>query len=466
MRKDPIKVNALELRNRIVMPPMATGKAVNGMPDDALLSYYAARAEATALIIVEHEYVSSEGMAHGNQLSMAEDAVIPAYQRLTDAIHARGAAVFAQLHHAGVRAQDSGRPAIGPSGISLWDPDSAARTMTMEDIARVKECFVSAALRAKEAGFDGVELHSAHGYLLNQFYSPLTNHRTDDYSGQTLAGRTRLHAEILRSVRAAVGSDYPIAIRFGACDYMEGGSQKDDIPEASRIFAHDCGEVAAWVPEGGEIPLQDAMEDFSTIPVDSHKLAVFVKMDEEFVHDASFGMEDYLLKRFAKNFAKAEDYGFLNGTGDGMPTGLLDPEKGAEIGANTAGLSFDDLIKLYSSVKPEYRKNGAWLMNDDTALVLRTLKDENGAYIWNSEKDTLLGKPVIIAEGMPNAEAGKLPVLFGDFRYYWVVRRSPVRVRTLKEKFVRYSQIGYLAIEYMDGKLVRRDAVKALKITA
>ena len=235
---------------------------------------------------------------------------------------------------------------------------------------------------------------------------------------------------------------------------------------ASRIFAHDCGEVAAWVPEGGEIPLQDAMEDFSTIPVDSHKLAVFVKMDEEFVHDASFGMEDYLLTRFAKNFAKAEDYGFLNGTGDGMPTGLLDSEKGAEIGANTAGLSFDDLIKLYSSVKPEYRKNGAWLMNDDTALVLRTLKDENGAYIWNSEKDTLLGKPVIIAEGMPNAEAGKLPVLFGDFRYYWVVRRSPVRVRTLKEKFVRYSQIGYLAIEYMDGKLVRRDAVKALKITA
>ena len=237
MRKDPIKVNALELRNRIVMPPMATGKAVNGMPDDALLSYYAARAEATALIIVEHEYVSPEGMAHGNQLSIAEDAVIPAYQRLTDAIHARGAAVFAQLHHAGVRAQDSGRPAIGPSGISLWDPDSAARTMTMEDIARVKECFVSAALRAKEAGFDGVEIHSAHGYLLNQFYSPLTNHRTDDYSGQTLAGRTRLHAEILRSVRAAVGSDYPIAIRFGACDYMEGGSPKDDIPEACRIFA-------------------------------------------------------------------------------------------------------------------------------------------------------------------------------------------------------------------------------------
>ena len=234
---------------------------------------------------------------------------------------------------------------------------------------------------------------------------------------------------------------------------------------ASRIFAYDCVDFADWVPEGGEIPLYDCMNDFSTYPVDSHKLAVFVKLNEDFVHDASFGVDDYLLRRFAKNFAKAEDDAFLNGNGETMPTGLLHAEKGAEVGATTNSLSFDDLIKLYSSVKPEYRKDGAWLMNDDTALALRTLKDESGAYIWNSEKETILGKPVVIAEGMPDAGAGKLPVLFGDFHYYWVIRRSPVRVRSLKEKFVLYNQIGYLAIEYMDGRLIRRDAVKALKIT-
>ena len=108
--------------------------------------------------------------------------------------------------------------------------------MTVEDIEHVKESFVSAALRAQAAGFDGVEIHSAHGYMLNQFYSPLTNHRTDAYNGQTLEGRTRLHAEILRVVREAVGDDYPVAIRFGACDYMEGGSRIEEIPEASRIF--------------------------------------------------------------------------------------------------------------------------------------------------------------------------------------------------------------------------------------
>lgn len=237
MLKEPIKVNHLELRNRIVMPPMATGKADHGMPDENLVAYYAARAEATGLIIVEHEYVSLEGMAHGNQLSMADDSVIPAYQKLTASVHEHGAVIFAQINHAGTLAQDSGLAAISPSGISIWDKVAETQAMTQADIDRVKGCFVSAAVRAKSAGFDGVEIHSAHGYLLNQFYSPLTNHRTDAYTGQTLDGRTRLHTEILKAVREVVGSDYPIAIRFGACDYMEGGSRKEEIPAACRIFA-------------------------------------------------------------------------------------------------------------------------------------------------------------------------------------------------------------------------------------
>ena len=233
----PIRVNTLELRNRIVMPPMATGKADHGKPYDGLVAYYADRAKGTGLIIVEHEHISPEGMAHGTQLSMADDAVVPAYQKLTAAIHAQGAAVFAQLSHAGAKAQDSGLPALSPSGIHPQNAEQTSEVMSPDDIARIKDCFVSAAMRAKQAGFDGVEIHSAHGYLLNQFYSPLTNHRTDAYTGSTLEGRTRLHVEVLQAVRAALGPEYPIAIRFGAYDYMEGGSKKEEIAEASRIFA-------------------------------------------------------------------------------------------------------------------------------------------------------------------------------------------------------------------------------------
>lgn len=236
MLKDKIIVNHLELRNRLVMPPMATGKADHGAPDDALVSYYAARARGTAMIIVEHEYVAPEGMAHNGQLSMAEDALIPDYRKLTDAVHRQGAVIAAQINHAGGKAQDTGLPALSPSGIAMGDSKVEQKAMTAEDIRRVKDCFVEAALRAKEAGFDAVEIHSAHGYLLNQFYSPVTNHRTDEYNGQTLEGRTRLHAEVLRAVRKAVGEDYPVFIRFGACDYMEGGSRIEEIPAAARIF--------------------------------------------------------------------------------------------------------------------------------------------------------------------------------------------------------------------------------------
>ncbi len=236
MLQEPIRINHLTLRNRIVMPPMATGKADRGAPPEKLVAYYAARAGATGLIIAEHAYVSPEGMAHGNQLSMAEDSLIPAYRRLTDAVHAKGAAVFAQISHAGALAQDTGTAPISPSGISVWARVTETLAMSEADIARVRDCFVSAALRAKAAAFDGVEIHGAHGYLLNQFYSPLTNHRTGAYNGSTLEGRTKLHVEILQAVRAAVGEDYPIAIRFGAADYKPGGSAIGEIPAACRIF--------------------------------------------------------------------------------------------------------------------------------------------------------------------------------------------------------------------------------------
>lgn len=236
MLNTKIQINSLTVRNRIVMPPMATGKANQGKPDEQLFAYYAARAEATGLIIVEHEYISLEGMAHGTQLSMADDSVIPSYRKLTQAVHEKGAAVFAQINHAGACARDSGLPALSPSGISVRETDQAPLVMTAEDIRKVKDAFVAAAMRAKAAGFDGVEIHSAHGYLLNQFYSPYTNRRTDEYTGASIEGRTRLHAEILRAVRDAAGKDYPIAIRFGACDYREGGSRIDEIPEAARIF--------------------------------------------------------------------------------------------------------------------------------------------------------------------------------------------------------------------------------------
>lgn len=245
-----------------------------------------------------------------------------------------------------------------------------------------------------------------------------------------------------------------------------------------RIFATDIqvydhsyniktingNDVTVWVPEGGTIPISDGMPDFSDIALGNHKLAVFVKLENALVSDPFFRIDDYLLNRLAKNFGRAEDNGFINGSGSDMPTGILAETGGADIGLSTSALTYDDVIRLYFAVKPEYRSNGIWLMNDETALTLRTLKDASGNYIWNHNNDTILGKKVCISEFMPNTEAGSKPIAFGDFSYYWIVGRRPVCVRTLTEQFAMVDCIGYLAYEFLDGKLVRPEAIKVIQM--
>ena len=231
-----------------------------------------------------------------------------------------------------------------------------------------------------------------------------------------------------------------------------------------RIFAKDSADLAQWVAENDTIPIYDGIEDFTINTVDSWKLAAFVKMDEAFIHDASFDIENYMINRFAKNFGRAEDNAFINGNGIEMPTGILNDTNGANVGITTDQLTYDNVIGLYFSVKPEYRKNAVWLMNDETALALRTLKDSTGNYLWRDSDDTILGKRVIISEYMPNAESDSKPIAIGDFSYYWVIGRSHIGVRTLTEKFASVDQIGYLAYEFLDGKLIRPEAIKVLQI--
>ena len=233
---------------------------------------------------------------------------------------------------------------------------------------------------------------------------------------------------------------------------------------AARIKAAANDGMAVWVPEGGIIPMEDGMADFSDLRLDTHKLAAFITLEEDFVHDSTFRIEDHLIQRLARIFGRCEDKAFITGIGVNMPTGILADEGGADIGVEAGQLAYDDVVKLFFSVKPEYRRNGTWLMNDETALVLRTLKDDAGNYIWNHSNDTILGHKVRISEFMPGAESGCKPIAFGDFRYYWIVDKRPVCLRTLAEKFALLGCVGYLAYEFLDGKLVRPEAIKVMKI--
>ncbi len=237
----PLDNKRIQLKNRLVMPPMATAKSDDdGRVSKDMLDYYEEKSKGgyISLIIIEHSYISKVGKASKNQLSIADDSCIDDLKKLADIIHKNGSKAVMQINHSGSLARkEAVENPVGPSPV--LNPrnlnDSIPRELTKEDIQEVISDFKAAALRVKAAGFDGVEIHSAHGYLLNQFFSPLTNKRTDEYGGN-IRGRLKIHIETIKAVREAVGSDYPILLRLGASDYTDGGTTIEDSKIAAQSF--------------------------------------------------------------------------------------------------------------------------------------------------------------------------------------------------------------------------------------
>jgi len=237
----PLENCKLRLKNRLVMPPMATAKSeADGRINQDIVNYYDEKTKGgyISLVIVEHSYVSAEGKAGNRQLSIAEDNLVDSLQKLSDTIHKNGSLAAMQINHAGSAASKevTGMDPVGPSAVANPSKENAVvpRVLTNIEIRSVVNSFKEAAIRVKKAGFDGVEIHSAHGYLLNQFLSPLTNKRTDEYGGD-IRGRIRIHLDIIQAIREAL-SDFPILLRMGATDYMEGGLTVEESKEAAYAF--------------------------------------------------------------------------------------------------------------------------------------------------------------------------------------------------------------------------------------
>lgn len=246
MIDEPIRIGKVELKNRLAMAPMAVYKAdAAGRVTAALAAHYAERAQRSGvgLIITEHSFVAPEGRAKPNQVSVSRDADVMGLSALADACHNNGIAAICQISHAGgaARASVTGLRPVAPSPIvssqayAAQDGDGLPRALDADGIARIVDAFAAAARRVKDAGFDGVEVHSAHGYLLHEFYSPLLNVRGDAYGG-TLENRLRIHREVLSAVRAAVGDGFTVGVRLGGCDYQEGGATIADAAAAARIL--------------------------------------------------------------------------------------------------------------------------------------------------------------------------------------------------------------------------------------
>lgn len=227
--------------------------------------------------------------------------------------------------------------------------------------------------------------------------------------------------------------------------------------------------TASWVDEEGAIPESD--DGFGQVSIGAYKLGTMIKVSEELLGDSVFDLEAYVSREFARRIGNKEEEAFFTGDGTGKPLGVLADTGGAEIGVTAAAagaFTADEVFDLFYSLKAPYRKNAVFLMNDASVKALRKLKDSNGQYLWQpsltaAAPDTLLGRPVYTSAFMPALEAGKKSVLFGDLSYYWVADRQGRSFRRLGELFAPTGQVGFLATQRVDGKLILPEAVKVLQ---
>lgn len=232
---EPIQIGSMELRNRIVMPPMGTNFAnENGVVTQRLIDYYVERAKGkVGFIIVEATCIESHlGKFGAHQLRIDGDKYLPEFADLVEAVHLHGAKIAVQLHHAGRQTTleaTEGRTPVSSSNVPYVDMYVSPGTIVarpkplkVRQISELVEKFGEGARRAKSAGFDAIEIHGAHGYLIAQFLSPFANKRTDKYGG-SFDGRLRFAVEVVECVRAKVGADYPISFRISADEFIKGG---------------------------------------------------------------------------------------------------------------------------------------------------------------------------------------------------------------------------------------------------
>ncbi len=281
----PFQLKNLSVRNRIVMPPMALDIATeDGAICHKLIEHYRLRTRGVGMIIVEHSYVNPSGKAHPCQLGIHDDSLVAGLEHLAAEIKKAGVTVGIQISHAGARALDN---PCGPSSVQsrylkrFGDKEKTSyrvlpKKLEHGDLKEIAIDFARAARRAQKAGFDFVEIHGAHGYLLNQFYSPLTNFRHDEYGG-SLERRLTFPLEVVKRVRRGVGKDYPIFYRLGADDRLpDGNTLRESITAAQALEATgvDCldlsGGISGYIKNGEEgffAYMAEAIRPYVKIPI-------------------------------------------------------------------------------------------------------------------------------------------------------------------------------------------------------
>lgn len=256
---DSTKINQVTLANRFVRSATWEGMCDNdGKVTPQLVDYYRVLARGgVGLIISGYTYIRDDGKQLPGKMGISHDDHLEGLKELTEAVHREGGVIFCQLVHAGGQTSSKviGSQPLVPSATGYAGYQDTPREMTTDQVRELVRAFAVAALRAKQAGFDGIQLHGAHGYLINQFLSPLCNQRTDHYGG-SLANRMRFLEEVMLAVREAVGEDYPVTIKLTAADHLDGGfAPTDCIDVAKRLAALgiDAIEISSGTAVSGDL---------------------------------------------------------------------------------------------------------------------------------------------------------------------------------------------------------------------
>jgi 2,4-dienoyl-CoA reductase-like NADH-dependent reductase (Old Yellow Enzyme family) len=309
----PLNLRGVQFRNRIWVSPMCEYSSHDGMPNDWHLVHLGSRAVGGAgLVMAEATAVTADGRISAKDTGIWNDEQAKAWSRITDFIRSQGAVPGVQLAHAGRKASteppfaptqgsvseaEGGWPTLAPSAVA-FEGYATPREMTLEDLRDVKASFVDAAVRAHRAGFEVIELHAAHGYLLHQFLSPLSNKRDDEYGGD-FSGRTRFVLEVAEAVRAAWPDNLPMLVRLSATDWVEGGWSLDDSVELAGLLksrgidlvdASSGGlvrDAKIVVGPGYQVPFADAIKKKAGIPTAAVGMIDNAKQIEQILGDGS-----------------------------------------------------------------------------------------------------------------------------------------------------------------------------------
>lgn len=236
-----------------------------------------------------------------------------------------------------------------------------------------------------------------------------------------------------------------------------------------KIPVASSNSVAQWTPENGTY--QESNPTFEQKQIDAFKLTDLIRVSQELLQDSAFNLETYIADQFARAFGIAEEQAFCVGTGVDQPTGIF-TDKGGSLGVTAASantVTVDELISLVYALKSPYRRNAKFLMNDATVSIIRKLKDGNGAYLWQpssqaGQPDRLLGYEIYTSPYVPTVAADAFVVAFGDFNNYWIADRTGRTVQRLNELYATKGQIGYVATERVDGKVILAEGIRLLKM--